>query len=362
MYGQTGIGGQDPSWIPACDTTDNSLVYIEHSPNVDDCCYGWDGTNWAKRSCDNLVPGKCVALPYEKVCYTDGTDTLNGWITVDTGTPDITIHDINFNPINGVPGDTYTLFSKFGDPHPDAGTYGSTFTYIGELASGSIDPDQGGSDIGGWSVYSVCSETPPVDDTNGHFWRFGEPADFTWANYVSPPNTPPDCGTTATLLDDKYCDCPRQELIVSKLPLYEYKELWAEESAGLNNNSAEWSFGNGAAGFIGIPIGEGWEVVEMGFHADNFQAAATVTVELVDFTTPSTAAAVISSISLSNSTDGGGTTNNAYKLISLNQPIPSGAVLGFRTTGLTGAISDARVYARFRRQIGEYISEVQIQD
>ena len=33
------------------------------------------------------------------------------------------------------------------------------------------------------------------------------------------------------------------ELTVDKLPLYEYRELWAEEGGPANADSAEWSYG-----------------------------------------------------------------------------------------------------------------------
>lgn len=152
-------------------------------------------------------------------------------------------------------------------------------------------------------------------------------------------------------------------LSVTKQPLYEYKEIWAEESSGTNAGSAEWSFGNGATGFIGLPIDDGWEVFEMGFHADTYPATAQIQIDLMDYgNTPSDAAAnTISSLSLSGATDGGGTTNNAYKLESVGPtPIPvtgSTTVIGFITRGQSGSISDARVYARLRRQIGEYVSD-----
>lgn len=147
-------------------------------------------------------------------------------------------------------------------------------------------------------------------------------------------------------------------LIVTKMPLYEYRDIWAEEAGGLANNSAQWSFGNGATGFIGLPIDSGWEVVAMGFHSDTGNGATDLTIELVDYTTPSTAAVVISSIDVD--APGDGAVNNLYKYEELATPasVPSGAVLGFRTQEDGGNAGDARAYARLRRQVGEYVSDV----
>ena len=121
-------------------------------------------------------------------------------------------------------------------------------------------------------------------------------------------------------------------------PLYEYRELWAEENGAIANNSAEWSFGNGATGYIGLPFDAGWEVVELGFNADTYPATGTVTIELSSYNTPSNAAGnAIASLSLANSTDGGGATNNAYKheVLTTPQSVPVGLV-GFLTRTVTG--------------------------
>jgi len=152
---------------------------------------------------------------------------------------------------------------------------------------------------------------------------------------------------------------------VTKETLYEYRDIWAEESGGTNANNTEWSFGNGATGTIGLPIGEGWEVVEMYFQADVYAATATIQVDLLDMSDGLTGVAnTVSSIRLSNSTDGGGQTNNAFKIELYATPISVGntatGLLGFITRGETGNISDARVGARLRRKIGEYVSDITI--
>ena len=61
------------------------------------------------------------------------------------------------------------------------------------------------------------------------------------------------------------------------MPQYEYKEIWVEESAAIGTGLAEWSWGNGDAGFIGQPVGSGWEITEFGFNADVGGAAGSFT-------------------------------------------------------------------------------------
>lgn len=156
------------------------------------------------------------------------------------------------------------------------------------------------------------------------------------------------------------------ELTVTKEPLYEHLVIWAEESGATNANSAEWSFGNGATGFMGLTWDndDQWEAVAMSFHADTYAATATIQVDLMNFgNTPSSAAAnTLASIELTSATDGGGQTNNAKKWTDFAAPvpIPANAVLGFITRAETGNISDARVLVKLRRQIGEYVSDVSI--
>jgi len=145
---------------------------------------------------------------------------------------------------------------------------------------------------------------------------------------------------------------------VTTAPLYEYRELWAEEAGALGNNTAEWSYGNGATGYMGIPIDAGWEVIELAFNADTYAATATVTIELMSYLTASNSSAnTVASLSLTSATDGGGGTNNAWKHEVLSTPIsvPAGPV-GFLTRSVSGTISDARVYARMRRKIGDYVT------
>lgn len=154
-------------------------------------------------------------------------------------------------------------------------------------------------------------------------------------------------------------------LNVSTIPIYEYRDIWAEESSGTNPNSAEWSFGNGATGYMGLPIDAGWEVEALYFMADTYPATATIQVDLMNYgnVASNAAANTIASINLTSSTDGGGTTNNAYKYESLDEPVAipvtgSATVIGFLTRGETGNISDARVGARLRRKVADVVGSV----
>lgn len=145
--------------------------------------------------------------------------------------------------------------------------------------------------------------------------------------------------------------------------IYEYRDIWAEESGAANGNSAEWSFGNGATGFIGLPFDAGWEVTHMYFHGDTFATNASISVDLMNYgNVPSNAGAnTIAGISLANAADGGGGVNNAYKFFTLIAPvaIPVG-VIGFITRASSGNISDIRVGARMRRKVADVVTSVNL--
>lgn len=151
-------------------------------------------------------------------------------------------------------------------------------------------------------------------------------------------------------------------LTVTKMPLYEYRDIWAEENAALTSNNPEWSFGAGAEGYIGLPIDSGWEVIAMYFHSDTNGANDDLTVNLINIATnPSATAPTIATVTMVNS--GTGQANNAWvfqDMLAAPVAVPANAVLGFRTGTEAGNISDARVGVRLRRQIGEYVSDVQL--
>lgn len=182
-----------------------------------------------------------------------------------------------------------------------------------------------------------------------------------------------------TALTKCYCDLRKkvQDISASQtttpviatetVPVYEYRDIWAEESGGANTNSAEWSYGNGATGFMGLPIDDGWEIEAMYYHADTFPSQGRIQVDLMNYgNTPSNAAAnTITSISVNGATDGGGAVNNAYKYSKLAAAVPipaAGGVttIGFITRVVSGNISDHRVGARLRRKVADVVTSATI--
>lgn len=138
---------------------------------------------------------------------------------------------------------------------------------------------------------------------------------------------------------------------------YEYRDIWAEEGSALRSGSAQFSFGNGATGYMGIPVDAGWEVESMFLMASTYASTAKVKVELMDYSGPtpgSAASRAVASISLENARDGGGDTNNAYKIETFDEAVPVVGdiiVLGFITREVTGTVSNVRVGVRLRREV-----------
>lgn len=147
-------------------------------------------------------------------------------------------------------------------------------------------------------------------------------------------------------------------ITVQQQPLYEHRDIWAEENGGAVSNSSQYSYGNGATGFIGLPIDNDWQVEAVYLHADSTLATGSLSVNLVDMSTPSVAAPIIATVQVT--TPGNGPAGNAYTYTPLPAPVPvpNGAVLGFRTGTEVGAYSDIRVGARLSREIGQYISQI----
>ena len=152
-------------------------------------------------------------------------------------------------------------------------------------------------------------------------------------------------------------------LNVTTAPYYEYREIWAEENGGMaTGQSSEWSYGNGATGYIGIPFDAGWEVFQMYFNADTMAATSIANVDLMSYVTPSNAAAnTIIAFTISAADDGGGTTNNAWKVQNYTPVLVPEGPVGFNTRSSSGGtITDVRVGCRFRRKIGDYVTGVTI--
>lgn len=163
--------------------------------------------------------------------------------------------------------------------------------------------------------------------------------------------------TTITRAADGTLSAAPQPVTATLAPLYEYRDLWVEESAALGANQDEWSFGNGATGSIGLPFSAGWELVELGFQADSANANGNITVALVNYTP-----AVNQLATLTVDGVGQGEPGHAWEIEDLSAApvaIPQG-VIGFRTLARTGSYVDARISARFRRQVGQYVSAVTV--
>lgn len=55
--------------------------------------------------------------------------------------------------------------------------------------------------------------------------------------------------------------------------------IWAEESGGLSNNNAQWSFGNGAVGFIGIPLALDCELFAISLNANVVGTSVSINIQ-----------------------------------------------------------------------------------
>lgn len=145
-------------------------------------------------------------------------------------------------------------------------------------------------------------------------------------------------------------------LAVSTLPLYEYREIWAEENGGIDDNAEEWSMGGGDNGRLGIPWGNDWEIIETYLHADANGGAGneSLTVNILDI--QGAASPVIAVIEIIG--PGQGQNNNAWVLNQVNITTPDGFVPAFRTDDEVGTWAGVRVGFRARRQVGTYVSGV----
>jgi len=124
--------------------------------------------------------------------------------------------------------------------------------------------------------------------------------------------------------------------------VYEKIVIWAEEGGGLNDNSLEWSFGNSAAGQIGIPLPEDWEAYAVSFNADgNNNAGNTAEIAVINSAT---------NTNIFTFTASGAVDNIVYtEILATPVAIPAGTSIGFRTVNETGTINDARVAVFLRR-------------
>ncbi|MFD2726368.1 hypothetical protein [Hyunsoonleella rubra] len=126
---------------------------------------------------------------------------------------------------------------------------------------------------------------------------------------------------------------------------YEKVVIWAEEAGNISNNNMQWSYGNGDAGFIGIPLPESWEAYAVSFHADNTSNASnTLIVAVVDISGNGAYTEFF------RFTASGANDNMSYtEILATPVAIPSGTTLGFRSITESGNINSARVAVWLRR-------------
>jgi hypothetical protein len=107
--------------------------------------------------------------------------------------------------------------------------------------------------------------------------------------------------------------------------------IWAEESGGLSNGNAQWSFGNGATGFIGIPMAINCELFAISVNANNVGTSVSINIQRNggNVATPNF------------------TTNNEVIAITAI-PYVQGDLLTFQTNTEVGAWSNVRVCAWMR--------------
>lgn len=132
---------------------------------------------------------------------------------------------------------------------------------------------------------------------------------------------------------------------IERDPIFQTLVIWAEEGAALGANQDEWSFGNGAAGQIGITIVDDWEIYAVSLNLDTSSAGGPVTIALRDNAAGADLPGGVITFPV-------GVVNNVAVFVKgLTIPILEGMVLGFRTVTEPGTNSDARVCAWLRRPV-----------
>ena len=100
----------------------------------------------------------------------------------------------------------------------------------------------------------------------------------------------------------------------------------------------------------------------MGFHADTFAATSKIRVAAAAYPMlnpgPTATATYNGYVDLQSATDGGGSVNNAYKVVPIGAGVMPACIFGFLTLTRTGSSGDMRVIAKLRKKIGTYVSDV----
>lgn len=123
-------------------------------------------------------------------------------------------------------------------------------------------------------------------------------------------------------------------------PIYEWRDLWAEENGGLSAGTEEYSFGNGATGRVGLPFDSGWEIQDAYLQAET--AGPTATINVINY--EGGGSAVLGAFTA--------TSGDYHETLATPIPVPDGASVGFRTGNINGTWTDVRVGLRLRRLIG----------
>ena len=121
-------------------------------------------------------------------------------------------------------------------------------------------------------------------------------------------------------------------LAATIIPEYEYYNYWAEESGNSSDNNFQWSWGNGDSGVIGLPVGDGVEIIAVAFHADNGGSAGEdIQIRTVDIQNINS---LVTLHTLDVVAAGQGQDNNAHLYQDLRANpvvVPDGGVLSFET-------------------------------
>lgn len=146
-----------------------------------------------------------------------------------------------------------------------------------------------------------------------------------------------------------------KSLQLTKEPEYEFYTYWAEESSTLSTNAWEWSWGNGDEGAVGLPIGSGYELISMSFHADK-TASGQDDMEVSLYDIKANDRNLLYTLEIIDCGDGVNDNMHSYEDLRSNPIlIPDGAVLAFRSGVEVGNIEGARVGIEVRRKTGREI-------
>lgn len=107
--------------------------------------------------------------------------------------------------------------------------------------------------------------------------------------------------------------------------------IWAEENGNLGNGNTQWSFGNGAAGFIGLPLGIDCELFAISVNADVPGTSVSINIQRAGAT-----------VSTPNFT----ANNQVIPITAI--PYTQGQLVSFQTNTVVGTWTDVRVCAWFR--------------